>query len=88
MKTTKHFFLHSWWRLFYIHVEDWRIFRLSLNLLEFNIYLKYELKINAFWDSSNWPQYRETLTKDKSDRFNKSLLTELRSFKRDVLALL
>ena len=30
----------------------------------------------------------ETLTKDKSDKFNKVLPTEFRSFKRDILALL
>ena len=31
---------------------------------------------------------RKTFTKVKSDRFNKVLSTEFRSFKRDILALL
>ena len=37
-----------------------------------NLVLILEYKINAFWESSNWgPHKRRTLTKDKSDRFNK-----------------
>ena len=50
-------------------------------MLEFIIY--------AFWDLLNWgPPQRRILTKDKSDRLNKVLPTEFRSFKRDILALL
>ena len=46
-------------------------------------------KIYAFWESSNRePPLRRILAKDKSDRLNKVLSTEFRTFKRDNLALL
>ena len=58
------------------------------SLSEINIYSILEFKINTFWKSSNWgPPQRRTLTKNKSDGFNKVLSTEFRPFKR-ILALL
>ena len=70
---------------FYLHLEETatKFFRNSY------IFKILEFKINAFWESSNWgPPQRRRLAKDRSDRFNKVLSTEFRSFKRDILALL
>ena len=66
---------------FYLHLEE-----ISLNLVESDLYLTLQFKINAFWQSSNCrPPQRRTLIKGKSNRFNKVLLTEFSWFKRDIL---
>ena len=69
---------------FYLHLK-----RESVNLSELNKYLTLEFIKKAFSESLNLGQpQRITLPKDKSDRFDKVLSKELRSFKRDILALM